>query len=108
MRLRPLLWCLGLIATAAANQAAKIQAAEIHANKQPAQLDIRAAGERSIRVTLKPMRWGGYFARVVVRRAELGGGAPAFVSASVQVGERSFASALSCTAGRRGRFGCRE
>jgi len=70
-----------------------------------AALRYRDAGAR---VTLKPMRWGGYFARVVVRRAELGGGAPAFVSASVQVGERSFASALSCTAGRRGRFGCRE
>ena len=67
-------------------------------------LRYRDAGAR---VTLKPMRWGGYRARIVVRRADLGGGVPAFVSASIQVGDRSFASALSCATGRRGRFGCR-
>ena len=70
-----------------------------------AALRYRSAGAR---VTLKPMRWGGYHVRIVVSHAELGAGAPAFVSASVQIGDRSFASALSCTAGRRGRFGCRE
>jgi len=70
-----------------------------------AALRYRSAGAR---VTLKPMRWGGYRVRVVVSRADLGAGAPAFVSASVQVGDRSFASALACTAGRGGRFGCRE
>ena len=35
--------------------AAAGQAAEIRANNQPAQLDIRPAGEHSIRVTLKPI-----------------------------------------------------
>ena len=70
-----------------------------------AALRYRSAGAR---VTLKPMRHGGYHVRVVVRRAEIGGGAPAFVSASMQIGARSFASALACSAGRRGRFGCRE
>jgi hypothetical protein len=55
-------------------------------------------------VTLKPMRRGGYRVRVVVRAADLADRTPAFVSASVQIGDRSFASALSCSAGRRGRF----
>jgi hypothetical protein len=53
------------------------------------------------------MRRGGYRVRVVVRAADLGEHTPAFVSASVQVGPRSFASALACSAGRRGRFACR-
>ena len=35
--------------------AAAGQAAEIRANNEPAQLDIRPAGEHSIRVTLKPI-----------------------------------------------------
>jgi hypothetical protein len=57
-------------------------------------------------VTLKRMRRGGTRVRNVVRAADLGGRSPAFVSASVQIGTRSFASALSCSAGRRGRFTC--
>ncbi len=69
-----------------------------------AALRYRGAGAR---VTLKPMRRGGYRVRVVVRAADLGGHTPAFVSASVQIGTRSFASALACSAGRRGRFACR-
>src|SRR5262245_17503320 len=35
--------------------AALVQAAEIKTNNEPAQLEIRAAGEHSIRVTLKPL-----------------------------------------------------
>jgi alpha-glucosidase/alpha-D-xyloside xylohydrolase len=35
--------------------AATCQAAEIRVNKQPAQLDVRAAGRNAIRVTLKPI-----------------------------------------------------
>ena len=68
-------------------------------------LRYRSGGAR---VTLKPMRSGGYRVRVVVLRAEIGNGAPAFVSASVQLGARSFASALACSAGRHGRFRCSE
>jgi hypothetical protein len=70
-----------------------------------AALHYRSAAAR---VTLKPMRGGGYRVRVVVRHAEIGDAAPAFVSASVQVGGQSFASALACSAGPHGRFGCRE
>jgi hypothetical protein len=54
------------------------------------------------------MRHGGWRVRVVVRRAEIGGVTPAFVSASLQIGGRSFASALACSAGRHGRFVCHE
>jgi hypothetical protein len=68
-------------------------------------LRYRNAGAR---VTLKRMRHGGTHVRVVVGRADVGGGAPPFVSASVQVGAQSFASALACTAGRHGRFRCRD
>ena len=67
-------------------------------------LRYRSGGAR---VTLRPMRRGGYYVRVVVRSADLGDHTPAFVSASVQVGSRSFASALACATGRRGRLACR-
>jgi alpha-glucosidase/alpha-D-xyloside xylohydrolase len=50
MFLSPSVVALGILAVAATGRAA-----EIRANNQPAQLDIRAAGERSIRVTLKPL-----------------------------------------------------
>jgi alpha-glucosidase/alpha-D-xyloside xylohydrolase len=40
---------------------AAANAAEIRTNKQPAQLDVRAAGEHSIRVTLKPLDFKGDF-----------------------------------------------
>jgi alpha-glucosidase/alpha-D-xyloside xylohydrolase len=46
-----------LIALTAAPAAAYGQA--ITAAGQPAQLDVRAAGERSIRVTLKPVGFAG-------------------------------------------------
>ena len=69
-----------------------------------AALRYRGAGAR---VTLKPMRHGGYRVRVAVRAADLGDHAPAFVSASIQIGAQSFASSLACTAGRHGRFACR-
>ena len=49
-RLRPFLIALIALAVAAAGRAA-----EIRTNNQPAQLDIRPAGEHSIRVTLKPL-----------------------------------------------------
>ncbi len=49
MFLRMLLIGLGLFAVAPTG---RVQ--EIRANNQPAQLDIRPAGENSIRVTLKP------------------------------------------------------
>src|SRR5688500_8553202 len=50
MLFRPFVISLAIFAVAAAGQAA-----EIRANNQPAQLDIRRAGEYSIRVTLKPI-----------------------------------------------------
>jgi alpha-glucosidase (family GH31 glycosyl hydrolase) len=49
MRLHHFVVAFGLFAVAAG------QAAEIRVNNQPAQLDIRAAGAASIRVTLKPI-----------------------------------------------------
>jgi alpha-glucosidase/alpha-D-xyloside xylohydrolase len=54
MLLRQFVVSLGSFAVAAAGQA-QAAAAEIRASNQPAQLDIRPAGEHSIRVTLKPV-----------------------------------------------------
>jgi len=50
MLFRSIVFFLALFAVATAGQAA-----EIRASNQPAQLDIRPAGENSIRVTLKPI-----------------------------------------------------
>src|SRR4029450_7254106 len=50
MFLRSLVVALGALFAAAVGQAA-----EIRANNRPAELDIRPAGEHSIRVTLKPI-----------------------------------------------------
>jgi hypothetical protein len=47
---RAIISTLGAFAVSAVGQAA-----EIRANNQPAQLDIRSAGDHSIRVTLKPV-----------------------------------------------------
>src|SRR5262245_36353530 len=52
MILRSLIVALWAFGVAAAGQAA-----EIRTNNEPAQLDIRPAGENSIRITLKPIRF---------------------------------------------------
>lgn len=67
-------------------------------------LRFRSAGAR---ITLRPLRGGGYRVAVVVPTAELHGALPSFASASLQIGEQAFASALACRPGHRGRFTCR-
>ena len=56
-----MLRCLVAVIAGLLAVAATAQAAEIRANNQPAQLDIRPAGEHSIRVTLKPLSFSADF-----------------------------------------------
>ena len=56
MTIHPVLALLLHLATVAS-----VRAQEITTAGQPAQLDIRAAGEHSIRVTLKPIAFAGDF-----------------------------------------------